>query len=111
VSDDLYWHVVPTHGLWADLFFTNTRVARGELFSVSYLNEVYGGTAQAGSGYGNKSRNDPKELEFERIRQNDFSGRPSRIDALYLLIDSTLQSKERFAGSVTKKGSSWRHTW
>lgn len=83
-SDELYWHVVPSAGQWAEMFFNKVRVGKGELSSVSVFNEVYGGTAEAQSGYGMKSRGDDKEQEFERVRRDHFPDKPSRIDALFL---------------------------
>jgi hypothetical protein len=84
VSESRYWHVVPTVGLWASLFFNNVRVGRGELFSVSVLSQAGEDTANASSGYGGKTREDAKEQEFERVRRERFHGKPSRINAIFV---------------------------
>jgi len=83
-SDELFWHVVPSAGEWAETFFNNVRAGQGELPSVSVFNQVYEGSAEALSGYGMKSRRDEKEQRFERVRSDRFSEKPSRIDALFL---------------------------
>lgn len=83
-SDELYWHVVPSAGQWAEMFFNNVRVGQGELSSASVFNQVYEGTAEAHSGYAMKSRRDEKEQKFEQVRADDFPEKPSRIDALFL---------------------------
>lgn len=88
--ETLFWHVVPISGQWAELFFNNVRVGKGELFSVSVLNEAYGGSVDARSAYGNRSLVDEKEKCFERVRSVNFPEKPSRVNALFLFDDPSM---------------------
>ena len=89
-----YWHLVPAVGAYAMTFYNNVMVGKGALSSVSAWIEADPAIANAQTGYSAHRSNDPKEVIFEQIRQQEYSGLPSRIGkTIYLFDDYSLAQR------------------
>jgi hypothetical protein len=78
-----FLHVAPA----ADsILFNNVFLGEGVVMTISAINSIPG-LEKAVSPYGVKAQNDPKEQEWERIRQMSYDKLPSRINGMYLFDD------------------------
>jgi len=88
-----YWHIVPTQGTNAMLFYNNVRVGRGALLSVSAGIEAEPHLENAHTPYSLSRMNDEKESLFEDIRGNKYPMCPPRLKTIYLFDDYVLVEK------------------
>ena len=85
-----YWHVVPTAGVNAMIFYNNVMVHKGALLSVSAGIQAEPHLQNAHTPYSFSRLNDEKEMVFEQIRRTEFSSKPPRLKSLYLFDNYTL---------------------
>jgi len=90
IDEKPYWHIVPTHGMNAMLFYNNVRAGKGALLSVSAGIEAEPHLENAHTPYSLSRMNDEKEALFENIRINKYPERPSRLKTIYLFDDYSL---------------------
>ena len=84
ISEITYWHLVSGNGNSGLMFFNNARVARGLIHSISYVAESDPNLANACTPYSYANMGNEKEVFFEQVRKEQFSGLPSRFKAMYL---------------------------
>ncbi|HLP98392.1 MAG TPA: hypothetical protein VK149_08100 [Sideroxyarcus sp.] len=88
-----YWHLVPTVGTNAMIFYNNVMVHKGALLSVSAGIRAEPHLLNAQTPYSFSRLNDEKEMLFERIRNSEFPDRPPRLKSLYLFDNYQLVEK------------------
>ena len=93
IDDTPYWHLVPTKGLFKEIFYNNVSVGKGVLFSISAGIEAEPNIKNAHTPYSLNRINDHKERVFEEVRANKYPDRPSRMKAIYLF--SSIEMAER----------------
>lgn len=90
VSEKPYWHLVPTHGTNAMMFYNNVHIAKGALLSVSAAIRSEPHIENAHTPYSFSRLGDKKEFVFERVRNDKYSACPSRLKSIYLFDDYSL---------------------
>ena len=88
-----YWHLVPSSGVYAEIFCHNVHIGKGALLSVSAGIEAEREIENAQTGYSLAHRNDEKERVFEEVRGESFPARPSRLKALYVFDDESFSKR------------------
>ena len=95
IDETPYWHLVPSSNTWALMFYNNVRVASGLLHSISYMIECDPNLASATSNYALTHAEDEKEKTFERVRQEQFPRKPSRLKTLYVFPSEALAQRAK----------------
>ena len=90
VTEKQFWHLVPTDGTNAAMFYNNVRVGKGALLSVSAGIRSEPHIENAQTTYSFSRLGDSKEATFERVREDNFPTRPSRLKSIYLFDDYSL---------------------
>jgi hypothetical protein len=93
VIDKPYWHLVPTRGSNAMMFYNSVGVGKGALLSVSAAISAEPHIENAHTPYSFSRLSDGKEEVFERIRKSEFQTHPSRMKSIYLFDDYSLVEK------------------
>lgn len=90
IIDKPYWHLVPTQGSNAMMFYNNVMVGKGALLSVNAAISAEPHIENAHTPYSFSSLGDGKEEVFEKIRKREFPTQPSRMKSIYLFNDYSL---------------------
>ncbi len=85
-----YWHVVPSMGPTAAMFYNNVAVGKGALLSASAGIRAEPHLENAQTPYSYLKLNDAKEAIFETVRKGQFPEKPSRLKSIYLFDDQSL---------------------